>query len=605
MAQLGFFGALALVLVAQVPPEKPSVGTGLIAGQVVDPGTGKPVPEALVTLVIDEMSESGPRIMADAQGRFVFVNVPAGRYGMRAEKSGFYRGHHGQRTVESGARALEVSDGQLLTDVIIPSWKVCAISGVVTDEVGQPVVGVRVQARKKSIALGKAEFNPYGPLIGGAITDDRGAYRIANIPPGEYTVAVPTTVTTMPAEIMAATQEPGSIRTQAFFALRNYPGPLGDALTQQFGDAVLLTANNSVIPPPATDSAVAAVYRTTFAPGTPLPAEASVIALRSGDERTLDVRLQPTRAGRVSGRLAGPEGPLPHTRISLIASGQLQIATADNPSMDNAAATALTDGAGRFVFLGVPEGEYVVTMNSRSQGVVMWASEAITVRGADVTELALTARRGPRLRGRFELRSSTLSPDPLPQNWGASLFVWGKPLEPDRGQFVLVPQGPDLRAEWVATPGRYWMTLGAPRGLWCTAVMRNGRDVTDEWLVVGAEDVDLTVICGEPASRVTGKVRREDAAGDPDAAVVVFPVDRSFWTGPAVRRLLDTFTDTSGTFALVNLPAGEYFISAIPIAKSELWRDPKLLDSLARSATRITLTQGESRTIDLRTGVIR
>jgi hypothetical protein len=605
MAQLRFFGALALVLVAQIPPEKPSVGSGLIAGQVVDPGTGKPVPEALVTLVIDEMSESGPRIMADAQGRFVFVNVPAGRYGMRAEKSGFYRGHYGQRTVESGARALELSDGQLLTDVIIPSWKVSAISGVVTDEVGQPVVGVRVQVRKKSIALGKAEFNPYGPLIGGAVTDDRGAYRIANIPPGEYAVAVPTTVTTMPTEIMAATQEPGSIRTQALFALRNYPAPLGDALTQQFGDAVLLTANNSVIPPPAGDSGVVAIYRTTFAPGTPLPAEASVVALGSGDERTLDIRLQPTRAWRVSGRLTGPEGPLPHTRISLVASGPFRIATADNPSMDNAAATALTDGTGRFVLLGVPEGEYVVTMNSRSQGVVIWASEPVTVRGADLTELAVTARRGTHLSVRFELRSGRLSADQQSGNWGASFYVWGKPLEPERGQLLLAPRGPDLVAEWMATPGRYGLTLGAPRGLSCTSVMRNGRDVTDEWLVVGTEDIDLTVICGEPATRVSGKVRRENGAADSDAAVVAFPVDRSFWTGPSVRRFLDAFSDTSGAFELINLPPGEYFLAAVPVAKSELWRDPQLLESLARSAIRMTLTQGESRTIDLRTVVIR
>jgi hypothetical protein len=135
--------------------------------------------------------------------------------------------------------------------------------------------------------------------------------------------------------------------------------------------------------------------------------------------------------------------------------------------------------------------------------------------------------------------------------------------------------------------------------------MRDGRDVTDEWLVVGIEDIDLKVICGEPATRLSGKVRREDGIVDPGAAVVAFPVDRTSWIGPAVRRFLDAFSDTSGTFALINLPAGEYFVTAIPIAKSELWRDPKLLESLTRSATRITLSPGESRTIDLRTVAIR
>ena len=581
-------------------------GTGLIAGQVVDPGTGKPVPEAIVTLVMDEMMEAGPRIMADPQGRFVFVNVPAGRFGIRAEKSGYYRGHYGQRTAGGNADGVLLSDGQVLTDLRIPSWKVCAVTGTVTDEVGQPVVGVRVQVRKKSIALGRVELNPYGPLIGGAITDDRGMYRIANIAPGEYAVAVPTTVTTFPTEIMGATQESGRIRTEAFFALRNYPGPLGDALTQQFGDAVLLSANNSMIPPPPTEAGAIAVYRTTFAPGTPSPSEATVLALNSGEERTMDIRLQPTRAFRVAGRLTGPDGPMPHTRISLIASGPLQIATADNPSMDNAAATALTDGTGRFVFLGVPEGEYVATMNSRSPPAgVIWASEPISVRGADLAELAVTARRGTRLTARFELRTGKPVPELQSESGGASLFVWGKPSDPERGHFGLAPRGSDLRAEWVATPGRYWMSLFAPRGLWCTAVMRNGRDVTDEWLVVETEEIDLTVICGEPATRVSGRVRREDGIADPDAAVVAFPGAPSGWTGPAVRRCVGALSDTAGTFSLTNLPAGDYFIAAIPIAKSDLWRDPKFLESLTRSATRVTLTHGESRTIDLRTVVVR
>lgn len=604
MAQLRFLGALALVFVAQAPAAKPSAGTGLIAGQVVDPGMGKPVAEALVTLVVDGMNDQGPRIMADAQGRFVFVNVPGGRYSIRTERLGYYGGYYGQRLPGGDAGEVHLAEGQVLTDLTIASWRVCAISGTVTDEVGEPVVGVRVQARKKAIALGQVELNPYGPLIGAAITDDRGVYRIANIPPGEYAVAVPTTVTTIPSEVMTATQEAGPIRNEAFFALRSYPGPLGDALTQQFGNAVLVTANNSVIPPKPDDAGVRAVYRTTFAPGTPYPAEASVVALGSGEERRMDITLQPTRAVRVSGTLSGPDGPLAHTRMAMIGTGSSQIATAENPSTDNAAATALTDGTGRFVFLGVPEGDYVVTMNSRNASGVIWASEAVTVRGGDIAGLAVTARRGTRLTGRFELRSGKL-PTAQADGGGVSLFVWGKPQHPDRGQFVLAPRGPDLRFEWVAVPGRYWIELWAPRGMWCSAVIRNGRDVTDEWLVVEAEDIDLTVICGEVATRVSGTVRREDGAADPDAVAVAFPVDRSLWTGPAVRRFLNAFSDTSGSFALVNLPPGDYFLAAVPIAGSELWRDPTFLDSLARSATRVTLTQGDSRTIDLRTVAIR
>jgi hypothetical protein len=581
-------------------------GTGLIAGQVLDPGTNKPVPEALVTLWPNGAMEFGPRIMADGQGRFVFVNAPAGRYRIQAQKFGFITGYHGERAVNGTSSLVDVADGQILTDLVVPAWKSGAITGTVTDEAGQPVVGVRVGAFRKTVWMGEVRLVPQDPFNTSATTDDRGMYRLSNLPPAEYSVAVPTTLTTFAAESMQATQETGPVRSQAFFTLRDLPTPLGDPLTQQAGASVLVTGNGTVIPPASPSGDVSAVYRTTFAPGTPVVSEAAMVALGSGEERTLDIALRPSRAVRVSGRLDGPDGPAAHTPIRMLPTGQGRLTLGSAP-LENATATALTDASGGFTFLGVPDGNYVVMMRTGERDNVVSATESVTVGGTDVLDLVMTARPAPRITGRVDLRAGKAPENQLRGVGGASLYVFGEALDSGRFSVLLAPLGPELRFAASAAPGRYVLTPQAPAGLWCTAVTRQGRDITDEILVVQSEDIDLTVVCGEPATRLSGKVRKEDGAADPEAAIVAFPADRASWSGPTVRprRLKEAYTSTDGAFTLANLPAGDYFVAAIPIARSELWRDPKFLDQLTRSATRTTLTQGESRTIDLRTVQIR
>jgi hypothetical protein len=134
-----------------------------------------------------------------------------------------------------------------------------------------------------------------------------------------------------------------------------------------------------------------------------------------------------------------------------------------------------------------------------------------------------------------------------------------------------------------------------------------GRDVGDEIFVVGTDPIEMTVTCGDAATTVRGGVRKTDGAVDPEAAVVAFSVDPTHWRGPTLRpaRLKQVMSDASGVFTLANLPPGDYFVAAIPVESSVLWQDPRFLQVLARSATRVSLTPGESRTLDLRTIQVR
>ena len=589
------FVALGAAAAAQMPPTGalPAGGTGLIAGQVVDPYTGKPIPEVLVTLRVGTVTgPESPRVLADAQGRFVFINVPAGRYGVSGQKAG-YSGC-------AAARDFDVSDGQILTNIIARCSKWAVLGGTVTDEAGAPVVGVRVDAYRKTISLGRVLLQAWTAFSGFATTDDRGMYRLPQLPPGEYTVGVATTLTTFPPEVMSATQGPASrLRSQAFYALSDLNGPLGDANNQQVGEAVLLNGSRTAVPPSLTDAGVTAVYRTTFSPSTALPGEADFVALRSGDERSgVDVALRPVRAVRVSGRLVGPEGPMPHTVVRLLATGRWQILYV---AAEGATATALTDANGRFTFLGVPEGEFVVVMREGDlpAGWVS-ADQPVTVGSTDIADVILTARPSPRITGRFELRSAK-----PPES--TTLSVTLTPTDPGLSAWALVPRGPELRFSTYIPRGAYRLMPRSLAGVSCTAVMRGGRDITDDVFVIGADDIDLTVICGEPATRLAGTVRKDDGGAEASAVVVAFPTELSRWSGPTIqpRRLQTANPDGAGAFTLLNLPPGDYFVAAIPAERSSLWQDPKFLDVISRSATRVSLAQGESRSLDLRTVVVR
>jgi hypothetical protein len=56
----------------------------------------------------------------------------------------------------------------------------------------------------------------------------------------------------------------------------------------------------------------------------------------------------------------------------------------------------------------------------------------------------------------------------------------------------------------------------------------------------------------------------------------------------------------SGTFAFMALPPGDYFVAAISDALIDSWQDPKVLDAVSRTATRVSLAENEKRTVDLR-----
>ncbi|MCS6953167.1 MAG: carboxypeptidase-like regulatory domain-containing protein [Bryobacterales bacterium] len=152
------------------------VAAAVIEGVVAEGATGRPLARARVVL---EAAAGGPhRAYSDAQGRFLFTDLPAGVYFLTASKPGFAATRFGQRRWKGPGTPIVLEEGsRFVAELRLP--RLAVISGQVTDEngVGLPDQQVLVYRR-----------GPPLELVAHGRTDDRGVYRIAGLEPGLYCV---------------------------------------------------------------------------------------------------------------------------------------------------------------------------------------------------------------------------------------------------------------------------------------------------------------------------------------------------------------------------------------------------------------------------------
>jgi hypothetical protein len=616
----GVILAVGLATTAEnpAPGAQAPARTGLIVGQVIEAGSNRPVPEAIVTLMGSgptiDARDRGRRVMADAEGRYFFGELSPGSYTLRAVKAGYPQNSFGPRQPPlSGAApdSIQLAEGERRGDATIVLWKYATLGGTVVDEAGEPVIGVDVRALRRSFAGGRLKFIPINTNISSGRTDDRGAFRIASLLPGSYVVAVASSQTTMPLAVFDQTARQGRVSEEVMSAIPEFQ-ILGYAQNQQIGDVVLMTRSGIAIPPAPAESGHLAVYPTTFHPSTTAAADATVFSVGPGEERAAGtIQLRPVPASRVSGKLIGPSGPVPLTAVRLS-----PVESVADVALDPV--TGLSDQTGAFTLLGVTPGQYELrVMTPRISGGVippstpekpiLWASERVTVGNADVRDLAIVLRPTSRVSGRVELLGS--KPGPTGVVLSESIYInvypaagqWGGgATSPDpTGTFATgVPMGPHfVAAEDEPFPGWYFK-----------ATRFEGRDISDVPVEIKGDISGVVIQFSDAVSEIAGTVRNAKRAAESSASVVVFPIDRQRWTGYGSRfsrRARLTSVGLSGTFAFRALPPGDYFVAPIPNTLIDNWQDPKTLDALSRTATRVSLGENEKRSVDLTLTVAR
>ena len=165
-----------------------TAAAGQVAGMVVAANGGEPLASVELTLspVAAAQDERRPQPLrglggaaarSGLDGRFVFRDVAPGEYLVGASKAG-YEG--GSRI----ARRVTVTDSEPSASVSIEMRRSAAIEGRVVDGDGDPLPDVRVELRAWTMTDTRRMLRG----MRSAQTDDRGQYRLSNVPPGSYLI---------------------------------------------------------------------------------------------------------------------------------------------------------------------------------------------------------------------------------------------------------------------------------------------------------------------------------------------------------------------------------------------------------------------------------
>ena len=134
------------------------------------------------------------------------------------------------------------------------------------------------------------------------------------------------------------------------------------------------------------------------------------------------------------------------------------------------------------------------------------------------------------------------------------------------------------------------------------AVLYDGEDITDSGMefTPGRSYDGLQLVFTQKTTDLSGLVT--DDRGKPvlDATVVVFPANRDRWT--FLSRYLRTMRpDTNGRYSVKNLPPAEdYLIIAVQNLEQGQGADPDFLTRAREEAKPFSLTEGETKAVDLR-----
>ena len=165
----------------------------LISGRVLDE-QGLPVPDASIFQVPAEEPDEPWMYMngflaewmddadsTDDDGYFEIASTETGDFIFKAKSTS--RGH-------GETAPLTIREGRDVTDIVIRLERGSGVSGTVVDSSGRRVPGVTVSLTEHNPddSADMTNFLPDGmiPTVGSATTDERGEYRIANVPASTY-----------------------------------------------------------------------------------------------------------------------------------------------------------------------------------------------------------------------------------------------------------------------------------------------------------------------------------------------------------------------------------------------------------------------------------
>jgi hypothetical protein len=554
-----------------VPAPVPS-GTGGISGIVRDEA-GRPLRRATVAINGDMRLQRSA--LTDDQGRFVFADLPSGRFTVTASKPAYPSASFGALRPNRPGAGVFLDEGEQVSDIAIALARGGVITGTVFDEHGQPMQGVPVQPWEVRTAL-SGERILDSPSTGGVATttNDRGEFRFFGLTPGEYTVGT----SWFYSGVAGNVRVPTDAEIQAAFQAASNPTVAG-----------VRAASSRPATTPTYN------YAKVFHPGSIDPMTATTVQLAAGEERSgVDLHMQFRPMSHLVVLVTGPEGAVGGARIS--------IARTSKVAALNTTSVSGIPPSGRYESHSLSPGDYLVMVQAQATAdrPALSASRAVTLEGAEPITVSLELQPGMTATGRV-LFEGTAAPPP----W-SSVRVGLQGMTPGtRGtSSAATPDGTGAFRQEGLFPASFRLAAsiigGAPNVWTLKSVTMGGRDVTDLPVEIRAGDAPSFVVTfSDQPSELSGSL--VDPAGRPstDYFVVVVSADRAHWL-PLSRRIASTRPDGRGRFVFRGLPPGEYRLAATTDLVARDLQDVAALDALLPQSVPVTLGLGEKKSIDIR-----
>ena len=530
--------ATALIVVASltVAVAQTTKSTARIRGRVVAAATGRAVRNATVWVGALGNTDIRKTVRTDANGQYELADLPAGRYSFTASHPAYLTQNFDQPRPLARYRLLELAEGEQLDGIDFSLHRGGVITGIISDESGDPLPDVRVTAvRELHGPFGRTLFPAQTPMV--IPTDDQGRYRVFGLIPGTYLITA-----------TAAQTE---------------------------------------------DSALG--YGRTFFPGTMNEAEAQILRVDLGSDTVADFSMIPARLAHVAGVVRDSRGsPVSSGRItmttSLGANDMVGMASLDNRgafSFDRVL-------PGRYLLHVRPRGGEPRLVPANGE----WATMPVIVTGDDISNLVVTTSSGFVVSGHVRFEGSVAPPsatglrfvtgeiDQSLQRMAYSSMARNNGVADAAGRFRIV-----------GVSGKVRVTTGGPlpTGWFFKRALLNGTDVTNSGFEVDRDVDGIEVVLTDRATTVTGTVRNAQRTVVNDYIVAFFPVGQ-FQQLERAQRQRTIRPDPDGIYRIRNLPPGDYLAAAVPVLSLPIggeW-DPAFAERVRPRAIGFKLAEGQS-----------
>jgi protocatechuate 3,4-dioxygenase beta subunit len=522
-------------------PSAPKKDECSISGMVVKLADSEPLRRARVFLQNADDRAHNVSVVTDAAGRFQFKGIDPGRYHLSVSRAGFVVQEYGQKKAGDPGALLALRSGQEVKDLLFRLIPSAVIAGKILDEDGEPLPEIVVSALRQGYLEGKPSLSTETTVQ----TDDRGEYRLFGLSPGRYFVS--------------AVFPQWSRFSRGAEVEDAQPNPQG--------------------------------YAKMYYPGTPDAAKATAISIKEGEEiPSVEIFMRQVVVYRIRGRIynqithkAGTQTNvflLPKTKSREWTGGKQQ--------------SFVQKQDGSFEIADVLPGSYVLTALWFDEGKSHATHVPIDVSNADVEGIAITIAPGTDISGRI---------------------IWDGTPSLEQDELSVAAESPDINFGFSGssrvTSANTFVLKGLGDGNYMARVWGQGKDcyikdvqyagvsaLADGFPVKGGAAGTLEITISSHGARVQGTVADSDGLRAVGVRVVLVPE-------PSHRTQYTLFkeqtTDQYGHFELRGIAPGDYKLFSWEEAESGAWEDPEFLKPFEEKGEKITLQEGDQKTLNLTT----